>query len=212
MHMWLDSLTIALIASTTVIIAVRYVSTAIKWLAFQSFALGLFTFALAAQTHGADLYVIAALTLIVKAGVIPVALHRTLRKVGIERQAEAVAPRGPLVIGVLVMWVLGYFVTPKLSAPDVHTVFLSVAIGMLLCGVLIMITHYKAMMQGIGLIVMENSLFLAALATTFGLPLIVDIGIFADVIVVVVLIMVFTLRMDEHFASMHTRTLRRLRG
>lgn len=212
MHVWLDSLTIALIASTSFIIAVRYISSAIKWLAFQSFSLGLFTLAMAGQTHGADLYVVAGLTVVVKAAVIPLALHRTLRKVGIDRQAAAIAARGPLVIGVLVMWVLGYFVTPQMSAPSVHTVFLSVAIGMLLCGTLIMITHHKAMMQGIGLIVMENSLFLAALATSLGLPLIVDIGIFADVIVVVALIVVFTLRMDEYFASMHTRALRRLRG
>jgi len=212
MQLWVDLLTVALIGSTSWLIAVRYVVSAVKWLSFQSFVLALFTAALAFQTHRVELYWIALLTLVVKAGVIPGILYLTLQKVGPRRQAQIAASRDKLILGVLAMWLVGYYVTPVTTALGGNHIFLSVAIGMLLSGVLVMITHQKAMMQGIGLIVIENGLFLAALSTSLGMPLLVDIGIFVDVLVVVILIALLTLRMDEQFSSMHIEKLRRLRG
>lgn len=207
-----DILTVALVGSTGWLIAARYIATAIKWLSFQSVMLALFTFALAAATRRPELYWIAGLTLAVKAICIPVILHRALRRVGLDRQAETVTGRDRLILGVLAVWLVGYFVTPDIASLGGHRLYLSVAIGMLLSGVLVMITHQKAMMQGIGLIVIENGLFLAALSTSLGMPVLVDLGIFFDVLVIVVLIATLTLRMDEHFSSMHIEHMRRLRG
>lgn len=212
MSSWVDVLTVALVGSTSWLIAVRYIASAVKWLSFQSAVLALFTFALAAETHRPDLYWIASLTLIVKAAFIPAILYQALRKVGLDRQAEIVTGRDRLMLGVLAMWLIGYYVTPDSNGLGGHHLFLSVAIGMLLSGMLVMITHQKAMMQGIGLIVIENGLFLAALSTGLGMPFLVDIGIFLDVLVVVVLIATLTLRMDEQFSSMNIEKLRRLRG
>lgn len=207
-----DILTLLLIGSTSWIIAVRYVASAIRWLALQSAALAAFTLALAVRTGRTELFWIACLTLVVKAGAIPGILHHALRTMGLDREAEKVARRDILMLGVLAMWLVGYYVTPELSAQNIHNVYLSVAIGMLLSGVLVMITHQKAMMQGIGLIVIENGLFLAALSTGPGMPLLVDVGIFLDVLVIVVLIATLTVRIDSHFNSMHIEKLRRLRG
>lgn len=212
MKLWIDLLTMALIGSTSWLIAVRYIATAIKWLSFQSLMLALFTSALAFTSHHVELYGIALLTLLIKAGIIPTILYRTLKRVGIDRQAELVMGRDKLFLGVLAMWLIGYYVTPADAAMGGSHVYLAIAIGMLLSGVLVMITHQKAMMQGIGLIVIENGLFLAALSTSLGMPLLVDLGIFADVLVVVILIALLTLRMNDHFASMHIEKLRRLRG
>lgn len=212
MHSWVDALTVALVGSTSLLIAVRYIASAIKWLSFQSVMLALLTTTLAFETGHDELYWIAALTLIIKAGIIPFILYRTLSKVGIDRRAEVVTNRYQLMLGVLAMWLIGYYVTPDSLDLLGHHIFLAVAIGMLLSGVLIMITHQKALMQGIGLIVIENALFLAALSTSLGMPLFVDIGIFVDVLIVVILIALLTLRMDEEFSSMHIGRLRRLRG
>lgn len=212
MHSWVDALTVALVGSTSLLIAVRYIASAIKWLSFQSVMLALLTTALAFETGHDELYWITALTLIIKAGIIPFILYRTLSKVGIDRRAEVVTNRYQLMLGVLAMWLIGYYVTPDSLDLLGHHIFLAVAIGMLLSGVLIMITHQKALMQGIGLIVIENALFLAALSTSLGMPLFVDIGIFVDVLIVVILIALLTLRMDEEFSSMHIGRLRRLRG
>jgi len=212
MQAWFDFLTIALIGSTSWLIAVRYIASAIRWLSFQSVMLALYTFALAVQSGHPELYWIAVATLLVKAWLIPYILYRALRHVGVDRQAEKAFGRDLLIVGVLAMWLIGYYVTPQLDAAQGPNLYLSVAIGMLLSGVLIMITHQKAMMQGIGLIVIENGLFLAALSTSLGMPFMVDIGIFLDVLVIVVLIAALTLRMDEQFSSMNIEKLKRLRG
>ncbi|PWI57418.1 hydrogenase [Sulfoacidibacillus thermotolerans] len=212
MDFWLDVTAMALMVSTSWIIAIRYILSGIKWLSFQSFMLSLLTAVLAIETGRTDLFVIAAITLAVKAIAIPYILYRTLKAVGIDRQAEKSFGRDRLIIAVLAMWAIGYYVTPDLGLGSGHNLYLSISIGMLLSGVLIMITHNKALMQGVGLIVIENSLFLAALSTSFGMPFLVDIGIFLDVLVVVVLIAALSFRMDELLSSMSIEKLRRLKG
>ncbi|MCY0876422.1 MAG: hydrogenase [Firmicutes bacterium] len=207
-----DVLSAALIVSTSWLIAVRYIASAVKWLSFQSLMLALMTSAIAYETHRVELYWIALLTLVIKAWIIPMILYRVLKRVGINRQAQIVASRDKLILGVLIMWIIGYYVIPTGNVLGGSHIFLAVSIGMLLSGVLVMVTHQKALMQGMGLIVIENGLFLAALSTSLGMPLLVDIGIFIDVLVVVILIAFLTLRMDEEFSSMHIGKLRRLRG
>ncbi len=212
MNILFDILTVALIGSTSWLIAVRYIASAIRWLALQSFLLALFTAGIALTAHRTDLYWVAGITLLIKAIAIPAILYRVMQRVGLDRQTRVIARRDRLVTGVLAMWLVGYYVTPHIAGTLGHKPYLAVAVGMLLGGVLTMIVHEKALMQGIGLIVMENGLFLAALSTSFGMPLLVDIGVSLDVLVIVVLMGLLTLRMDEQFSSMHIDKLRRLRG
>ena len=207
-----DILTVALIGSTSWLIAVRYIASAIRWLSLQSFLLALFTAAIALTAHKPDLYWIAGITLVIKAIAIPAILYRVMQRVGLDRQTQTIAGRDRLMLGVLGMWLIGYYVTPHITMAAGHKPYLPVAVGMLLSGVLVMIVHEKTIMQGIGLIVIENGLYLAALSTSFGMPFLVDIGISLDVLVIVLLMAILTLRMDEQFSSMHIDKLRRLRG
>lgn len=207
-----DILTVTLIGTTSWLIAVRYIASAIRWLALQSFLLALFTAGIALTAHKTDLYWVAGITLAIKAIAIPAILYRVMKRVGLDRQTQVIAGRDRLMLGVLAMWLIGYYVTPHIAGSVGHTPYLAVAIGMLLSGVLIMIVHEKAIMQGIGLIVIENGLFLAALSTSFGMPFLVDVGVSLDVLVIVMLMAILTLRMDEQFSSMHIDKLRRLRG
>jgi hydrogenase-4 component E len=75
-----------------------------------------------------------------------------------------------------------------------------------------MATRRKAISQLIGLITLENGIFLAGLIATLGLPLFVEIGIFFDLLVAVGVTAVLTLRINEQFDTMNTDELRRLRG
>ena len=80
-------------------------------------------------------------------------------------------------------------------------------------GLLLMATRRKAISQLIGLITLENGIFLAGiLIATLGLPLFVEIGIFFDLLVAVGVTAVLTLRINEQFDTMNTDELRRLRG
>jgi hydrogenase-4 component E len=87
-----------------------------------------------------------------------------------------------------------------------------VATALFLIGFFLMINQRKAISQVVALLTAENGLFLAAIALTYGMPLIVEVGIFFDVLVGVMILGILSYRIAETFESMDTSKLRRLRG
>ncbi|HRU11707.1 MAG TPA: hydrogenase, partial [Methanomassiliicoccales archaeon] len=74
------------------------------------------------------------------------------------------------------------------------------------------ISRRKAMTQMVGLLMMENGLFLGIISTTYGMPLIVEIGIFFDVLMAVLIMGIFAYRINQTFETLDTTFMRRLRG
>ncbi len=89
---------------------------------------------------------------------------------------------------------------------------LSISVSMVLIGLFLMISRKKALMQVVGLLTIENGLFLLALSTTYGLPLLVEVGIFLDVGFSISVLGLFAFRMNRVFETMDTTTLRNLKG
>jgi hydrogenase-4 component E len=104
---------------------------------------------------------------------------------------------------------VGYVVAESFYRPEEpglgHNA-LAVAISLFLIGFFTMINRRKALTQVLALLSLENGLFLAAISLTYGMPLIVELGIFFDVLGILVY------RIRESFASMDVSRLRRLRG
>ena len=64
----------------------------------------------------------------------------------------------------------------------------------------------------LGLLTTENGVMLAAIAlTTYGMPLVVEIGIFFDVVLAVMVLGILVLRIRETFASMDVSKLNQLK-
>jgi hydrogenase-4 component E len=82
----------------------------------------------------------------------------------------------------------------------------------MLIGLGLMIARRKALSQVAGLITMENGVYLAALVATYGLPLAVELGVFFDLLVGVLLLGVFTYRINQTFDTINTDRLRALKG
>jgi hydrogenase-4 component E len=89
---------------------------------------------------------------------------------------------------------------------------LAAAIALILCGAFLMVSRSKAIMQIMGLLVLENGIFLAALTTTFGMPLIIEIGVAFDLVMGVFLMGIFMFRIRDTFEDLDISKLRRLRG
>ena len=88
----------------------------------------------------------------------------------------------------------------------------AVAISLLLTGFFLMIIRRKAITQVLALLTMENGVMLAAIAlTTYGMPLVVEIGIFFDVVVAVMVLGILVFRIRETFASMDVSKLNELK-
>ena len=203
-----------LVISGLLLVWLKSIMTAIKILSLQSFFLGIAGLILAWQTGVVEMYVMAALTIMVKAILIPAILDSTMRRINIKREAEKFIGREVSLLCAAGLVVFSYVITRKLDVimSGVAHPFLPNAISMLLIGLFVMITHKKAIMQGIGLIMIENGLFLFALTASEGMPFMVEIGIFLDVFVSVILISLLSYRMDQTFKSISTDWLSKLKG
>lgn len=86
------------------------------------------------------------------------------------------------------------------------------ALAVFLIGLLIMITRRQAVLQIIGLIMMENGIYLLGLSMTKGLPLIIEFGVFFDVLIAVIVLGILTWRLKLSFMTTDTSVLRKLKG
>jgi hydrogenase-4 component E len=88
-----------------------------------------------------------------------------------------------------------------------------VAITLLLIGFFLMFNRRKAITQVLALLTVENGVMLAAVAlTTYGMPLVVELGIFFDVMVAVMVLGLLVYRIRETFSSMDVSKLNELKG
>jgi len=90
-----------------------------------------------------------------------------------------------------------------------HT--LGIAIAVILLAFLMMITRRKAVTQVIGFLAMENGLFLAATSATYGMPMVIELGIALDVLVGVFILGIFFFQIREQFDSLDLRHLESLK-
>ena len=74
-----------------------------------------------------------------------------------------------------------------------------------------MSTRRKAVSQVIGCLAMENGLFFAATSATYGMPMVVELGIALDVLVGVIILGVFFFQIRERFDSLDIRHLEKLK-
>lgn len=203
-----------LLISTLWLFRIRKISDAIAILAFQSFVLSLSAGVIWYKTGISHLLIAAALTLLVKAILIPYILQYTIKKIGIKREVERFTSKSASLLIALALSVTGYYVTSRLDLPskEFGQSFLPVSIILIFLGTFIMIDHKKAVMQGIGLITIENGLFLVAQSMSYGMPLMVELGIFFDMLVTAVVIGILSFRIHSTFDSLNTEKMQNLKG
>jgi hydrogenase-4 component E len=185
----------------------------VRTFAIQSLALGVLAASVAFFTGSAHIYVVAGLTIGLKAFLIPRMLAYVMKRIKIEKEEDPLLkiPSSLLVCGGLA--VLAYYVTEPLIAHGeaITRNVLALSLAVVLIGFFLMISRRKAITQVVGLLIMENGLFMAAISVTYGMPLIVELGIFFDVLVAVLIMGVFAFRINNTFDSLDTFFLRRLR-
>jgi hydrogenase-4 component E len=90
--------------------------------------------------------------------------------------------------------------------------FLVQSISVILIGLFFMISRKKAIGQIIGFLVIENGMFLTAILLTSGMPMIVEFGIFFDLLTAVLIMGIFVFRINETFEHIDINKLRNLKG
>jgi hydrogenase-4 component E len=159
------------------------------------------------------LYVTAAIALVLKAIIIPVALHRVVVRLGIQRTIEIVGGIGPtMLLGIgLVALSMVVMLRAAAGAEPLAREDLALALSVVLLGLLMMVTRRNAVSQIVGFMSLENGLILAA-AGAKGMPLVVEISVAFSVLVAFIVIGVFLFRIRERFDSVDVQTLDEFRG
>src|SRR5712671_1620115 len=192
----------------------RMLLTNIRLFALQSVFLAGIAGVIAFVHNASHVYIVAVLTIIGKVLFLPWLLARQVRRIRITQEIEPLlnAPTSMLLCGALTL--LGYIVArPFTSLERLGNNTLGIAITLVLTGFFLMINRRKAITQVLALLTVENGVMLAAVAlTTYGMPLVVELGIFFDVMVAVMVLGILVCRIRESFDSMDTSKLTQLRG
>jgi hydrogenase-4 component E len=183
----------------------------------QSFLLAAIAAAIAWYNSAPHIFIAAGLTLVVKAVLVPILLERLVERIGIRHEIEPIinVPLSIVIAGglTLVAYLVGEsFYHPDAGAASLGQNTLAVAISVFLIGFFMMLNRRKALSQVLSLLTLENGIFLAAICLTYGMPLIVELGVFFDVLVAVLVLGILVYRIRETFDSMDVSKLRRLRG
>ena len=190
-----DDLGALLLFTMVLIVAAGQIYRAIYAVAAQSFLISVAAAVLAMATGHKDLWVIAGITLAVKAILLPWILHRVVRRMNVRREVEPVIPiAGTLALAVAIV-ILSFQLSASL-APVRQAIAgnaLPVGIALTLTGVLVMATRRTALTQMVGLFASENGIFFTAMSVAEGMPLIVEIGVILDVILAALVMAIMVL-------------------
>ncbi len=191
----------------------RRVLSLINLYAWQGLVLAVNTFTVAYSTGQDHLYFSAALTLLLKVLLLPWILHRLIRKLNVKWDVEPLLniPVTLLVGIVLVVFAFNLALPIAQLAGTITRSTLGIAMASVLLSFLMMITRRKAVPQVIGFLAMENGLFFAATSTTYGMPMVVELGIALDILVGTLILGIFFFQIREAFDSLDLKHMERLR-
>ncbi len=191
----------------------RRVLTLIDLYAAQGFALACSTAIVAWGTGQPHLYGSAVLTLALKVALLPWILHRLMRSLDVRWDVEGLIniPTTMLIGIVLVVFAFNLATPISELASTVTRSTLGIAMASVLLSFLMMITRRKAIPQVIGFLSMENGLFFAATSATYGMPMVIELGIALDVLVGMLILGVFFFQIREQFDSLDLKHLEKLK-
>lgn len=210
----LNFLITLILASVFLIIIARRFNSVIMAVIIQGLLLVGLCITLAWATGIHEMYIAALLTLVVKAGIIPFVLNKAVSRVAVNREVESFLSMKMTLLFAFCLVFIAYLASGQVIGKGsglIHEA-LPAAISLMLIGLFLMMNRKLAIMQIVGLVVMENGIFLAGIGTTNGMPLVIELGIFLDILVGVLIMGVLVFRINRSFDTIDTKNLRNLRG
>lgn len=160
-----------------------------------------------------ELYFVAVFFFVLKVILLPIYLRRLQQRVGVDREIEPYVNIATSLIlaGLLVM--LAYAVTrPLVTVSTLPTRGgLPLAMGLIFVGLFVIVTRKKALTQIVGFLVMENGIALLAALGTYGVPFIIELGVFLDVLMGFLVMQVFVYHIYSAFDSIDVNQLSELK-
>ncbi|MDE1843223.1 MAG: hypothetical protein KGH95_06200 [Thaumarchaeota archaeon] len=214
----LDVLTISgaiLLIATFGIVVTRGFMDWLNAYRYQSMVLAGVTAIIGYVTGIWEIYIAAGLTLVIKSIIIPKVLTYVTRKLEIEFKLETnpyVSIRASVIISALLV-ALSYFLIQQIpfKSDQIVNAYLPVSMAQFFIGLFVLVNRRTVLSQVVGLLIIENGLFLFAMALTHGVSLLIEIGIFVDILVGILISSILLFRISRTFDSLDVGKLENLR-
>ncbi len=209
----IDFLSMGILLTAIAMNALKRLESCIKAYAFNSWLLSLLIAAVAIVTEDTHLYIASLITLFSKGIVIPLFLKRIVRRMRVTHDVEPyISNTLSLTISGLLVGVVYAALKKGIFVVGFSSTAFQISIAVMLVGLFIMITRRKAITQVIGLLFMENGLFLIGFSLTYGMPAIIELGVLFDMLMGVIILGIFTIQIKRAFASTDLDKLTILKG
>ena len=194
-------------------LAQRRILSLIHLYTMQGVVLVAATAAMGYVSHQPHLYVSAGLTLALKVFLIPWLLHRVIDRLNVRWDIETLINIPTTLIAGIVLVIFAFNLAQPIAelSASIARGTLGIALACVLLSLMMMITRSKAVPQVIGFLALENGLFFAATAATYGMPMVVELGIALDVLVGILILGVFLFQIRQQFDSLDIRHLEKLK-
>jgi hydrogenase-4 component E len=191
----------------------RRIVSLVNLFAMQGAALSASTAIVAFTSGQHHLYYSAALSVALKVLLLPWILHRLIVRLNVRWDSEPLIniPTTMLVGIVLVVFAFGLAQPISQMSTTIARSTLGIALAVVMLSFLMMITRRKALSQIVGFLAMENGLFFAATSATYGMPMVVELGVALDILIGMVILGVFFFQIREQFDSLDLQHLEQLR-
>lgn len=201
-----------ILASSLALLAQSRVVATIRLFAWQGVLLAVITALVALDIGDAQLLISALLTLSLKALFIPWLLVRQARSLNILKDSDASIRPGLILLmgGALVVFCYSVVQPIEVFAASVTRNAVALSLAVVMLSMLMLITRRKAVTQVVAFMALENGLFFAAVTTTQGMPLVVELGVAFDVMVAAVIFGVFFFQIRDSIGSLDIDELVRL--
>ncbi len=199
----LDVISGAILLTAVLTLWRRDLAAIIRLLAIQGVLIAGLALLLGINEHSTELYIAALGVLILKAIVLPTILRRVLADSGEVRETAPLVNVTSSLLAAAGLTLLAYVLSGPLVAlaPSVATRALPVGIAVVLLGFFMLVTRRRALSQVIGFLLLDNGITTTAFLATSGVPLVVELGVSLDVLLVVLVLQIVAARMRMAFGS-----------
>lgn len=191
----------------------RDLAAIIRLLVVQGVLIAALALQLGVTEGAAELYVAAFGVLVLKAVVLPVVLRRVLADSGEVRETEPLVNVTASLLAAALLTLLAYVLSGPLTAlaPSAATRALPVGIAVVLLGFFVLVSRRRALSQVVGFLLLDNGITTTAFLATSGVPLVVELGVSLDVLLVVLVLQIVAARMRMAFGNTDLDGLSELR-
>jgi hydrogenase-4 component E len=202
-----------LLLAAVLIVWRRELAAIVRLLTVQGVLLAALAALLGARENSIELYGVAAGVLVLKAMVLPAVLRRVVRAGREARDAEPLVNVAASLVATALLTLLAYAVSRPLVelAPSPATHALPVGLAIVFLGFFVLVTRRRALSQVVGFLLLDNGIAATAFLATGGVPLIVELGVSLDLLLVILVLQVLAARMRLAFGHSDLDELRELR-